>query len=134
MFCPNPECPDLIEGGVRGEYVVGVTVCPRCGSTLVAEVAADSAEVLRSSDDPVEMERVFVTADGTEAAVVRSLLESSGIPFVVNGTADQDYLGLGLAGIGVVGRGGVSFMVKREDVATVKELLQARELVEDEEV
>ncbi|MCK5378293.1 MAG: hypothetical protein KAJ78_02770 [Acidobacteria bacterium] len=134
MYCPNPDCPDLIEGGVRGEYVDGITQCPRCGITLVEGVAADSAEALRVVDGDVDVESVFVTADGTEAAVVRSLLESSGIPFTVGGTADQAYLGLGWAGIGVVGRGGVSFTVRSEDAAAVRELLEHRELVEDEEV
>ena len=134
MFCPNPECPDLIEGGVRGEYVEGISVCPRCGAGLVEEVAADSAEALRQVDGEVDLESVFVTADGTESAVIRSLLDASGIPFMMSGTADQAYLGLGWAGVGVVGRGGVSFMVRSEDAAAARELLEQRELVEDEEV
>jgi len=134
MYCPNPDCPDLIEGGIRGEYVEGITLCPRCGTRLVEGVAAESAEALRLLDGDVEVESVFVTADGTEAAVIRSMLEASGIHFIMDGVADQQYLGLGWAGIGVVGRGGVSFMVRTEDVATVKELLEQRELVEDEEV
>ncbi len=134
MFCPNDNCPDLIEGGVRGEYVVGVTQCPTCGTPLVERVVIDNAEAVRLVDGDVDVETVFVTADGTEAAVVRSLLRASGIPFSMDGTADQDFLGLGWAGIGVVGRGGVSFMVRSEDAAAAKELLEQRELVEEEEV
>ncbi len=134
MFCSNPECPDLVDGGVRGEYVEGVSVCPRCGAALVDVVAADSAEALRLVDGDVELVSVFVTADGTESAVIRSLLEASGIPFMMNGTADRAYLGLGWAGVGVAGRGGVSFMVRSEDAAAARELFEQRELVEDQEV
>ncbi|MEN8165770.1 MAG: hypothetical protein ABFS37_16695 [Acidobacteriota bacterium] len=134
MYCPNPDCPDLIEGGVRGEYVEGITQCPRCGAALVAGSAPDLPISRELIDGDVEVELVFVTADGTEAAVVRSLLESSDIPFAMDGTADQDYLGLGWAGVGVVGRGGVSFTVRSEDAAAVRELLEQRELVEDEQV
>lgn len=134
MFCPNPECPDLIESGVRGEYVEGITHCPTCGTHLVSGSAVDSAEALRLVDGDVDLETVLVTADGTEAVVVRSMLEASGIPFMTDGDADQQYLGLGWAGVGVVGRGGVSFMVRSEDVAAAKELLEQRELVEDQEV
>lgn len=134
MFCPNPKCPDLIESGVRGEYVEGITQCPTCGEPLVSGSAIDSAEALRLVDGDVDLETVLVTADGTEAVVVRSMLEASGIPFMTDGDADQQYLGLGWAGVGVVGRGGVSFMVRSEDVAAAKELLEQRELVEDQEV
>ncbi|MGD1148263.1 MAG: hypothetical protein ABR961_09985 [Thermoanaerobaculaceae bacterium] len=37
MYCPNRECPDFQEDGVPGEYVDTVSVCPKCGATLVAE-------------------------------------------------------------------------------------------------
>ena len=108
--------------------------CPTCGATLVDRVASESAQVLQMVDGDVEMETVFVTADGTEAAVVRSLLESSDIPFVVAGAADQNYLGLGLAGVGVIGRGGVAFRVRTEDVETVRGLLDQSALPADEPV
>jgi len=134
MYCPNPECPDLVESGVRGEYIFGMTQCPTCGTPLVERAAIDNAEALRQVDADVDVETVFVTADGTEAAVIRSILEASGIPFMMDGVADQQYLGLGWAGVGVVGRGGVSFMVRTDDAAAAKELLEQRELIEDEHV
>lgn len=134
MFCPNPECPDLIESGVRGEYVEGISQCPTCQTLLVTGLAIDNAEALRLVEGDVDVETVYVTADGTEAVVIRSMLEASGIPFVTNGDADQQWLGLGWAGVGVVGRGGVSFQVRSGDVAAAKELLESRELVEDQEV
>lgn len=131
MFCPNPDCPDLEASGVRGEYTEGITHCASCGEALVDHVASDSAQTLQMVDGDIEAEPVFVTADGTEVAVVRSLLESSDIPFIVNGAAGQDYLGLGLAGVGVAGRGGVAFRVRSEDVEIVRGLLEGLELPED---
>lgn len=38
MYCPNLECPDYVEDGRPGEYVDTVTVCPKCGATLIAEM------------------------------------------------------------------------------------------------
>ncbi len=134
MFCPNPDCPDLEASGVRGEYTDGITHCASCGEPLVERVASESAQALQMVDGDVELETVFVTADGTEATVVRSLLDSSDIPYVLNGAAGQDYLGLGLAGIGVIGRGGVAFRVRAEDVETVRGLLEELELPADEPV
>jgi hypothetical protein len=128
MFCPNPDCPDLEASGVRGEYREGITHCPTCGTALVDGVASESAQVLQLVDGDVEVETVFVTADGTEAAVVRSLLDSSDIPYIVDGAAGQDYLGLGLAGVGVIGRGGVAFKVRTEDVEAARALLAESEL------
>lgn len=134
MFCPNPDCPDLEASGVRGEYREGITLCPRCGEALVEHLASESAQVLQLVDGDIELETVLVTADGTEATVVRSLLDSTDIPYVVNGAAGQDYLGLGLAGIGVIGRGGVAFRVRTQDVETVRGLLEGLELPADEPV
>ncbi len=37
MFCPNPDCPDLLESGEPGEYREGILTCPRCGAALVPE-------------------------------------------------------------------------------------------------
>ena len=123
MFCPNPECIDVQESGKPGEYVDGVTVCPKCGTLLVERLDAVGTEDLQLVEGDVEVESVFATADRSEAAVVRSLLEDSGIPFMTRGLADQDYLGIGWAGLGLVGRGGVQFLVRVEDAATVRGLL-----------
>jgi hypothetical protein len=38
MYCPNPECIDFVQDGIHGEYVDTVTVCPKCGTALVAEM------------------------------------------------------------------------------------------------
>ncbi len=52
MYCPNPECPDLVEGGVRGEYVEGISVCPRCGTGLVEAAALDLTDAWQGFQQP----------------------------------------------------------------------------------
>jgi hypothetical protein len=37
VYCPNRSCPDFQDDGIPGEYVYGVTVCPKCGAALVPE-------------------------------------------------------------------------------------------------
>src|SRR5439155_14875867 len=32
--CLNPDCPDIRQLGVRGEYRPGITECPKCGAPL----------------------------------------------------------------------------------------------------
>jgi len=41
MFCPNLGCIDYVQDRIHGEYVDGITVCPRCGAALVAELPKD---------------------------------------------------------------------------------------------
>ena len=68
MFCPNPECIDVQESGKPGEYVDGVTVCPKCGTLLVERLDAVGTEDLQLVEGDVEVESVFATADRSEAA------------------------------------------------------------------
>lgn len=57
MFCPNPGCIDFVQDGIHGEYVDTVTVCPKCGATLVPEVpkvtSARARAVVEPDDDGV---------------------------------------------------------------------------------
>ena len=83
MFCTNPECPDLQECGIPGEYVDGIVRCPVCGSALVPELTENGprTEPLTAED----VEPVFETAEPTEAEVARSILTGAGIPFLIQG-------------------------------------------------
>ena len=67
MYCP--EC--------SSEFRPGFTRCARCGVDLVDRLPEPPVEDIEHDDvDPVT---VFVTSDGGEAAMVRSLLEASGV-------------------------------------------------------
>lgn len=89
MYCPNRECPDLELSGVVAEYRAEVSVCPRCGSHLVArppnpvqkEVQDEIVDGLPPLiDDP---EPVYMTdaLDLDEVTAAERLLEAAGIPF-----------------------------------------------------
>ena len=36
MYCPNPECVDVLESGRPGEYRDEYSTCPKCGARLVS--------------------------------------------------------------------------------------------------
>lgn len=95
MFCPNTKCPDFVSTGKHGEYVDGISTCPYCGEFLVEtlpgrsetrpepdEMGAHVPELYQPGDD---LEPVFETSDPTEVPVVRSFLDSEGIPHVLVG-------------------------------------------------
>jgi hypothetical protein len=52
VYCPNRECPDFAEDGIPGEYVETITVCPKCGATLVPEWPPIEAPDLDVPDEP----------------------------------------------------------------------------------
>ena len=51
MFCPNDECPDFLNTGLRSEYRVDIERCPYCETPLVSEaprvVLPDDGEPLK---------------------------------------------------------------------------------------
>ena len=90
MYCPNPECLDFIEDGVPGEYVDTVSVCPKCGTRLVAgpppETLGGSGQetrpraAAREDDPPVEVASFGSRQDAELAA---GYLVARGIEAVV---------------------------------------------------
>ena len=96
MYCLNPECPDNVETGKPGEYVLGIAVCPRCGAELVETVPPEVVGSERPRDwepDPApeaRFEPVFECTDPSEVAIVKSLLESEGIGYVTSGEEQFD--------------------------------------------
>jgi len=67
MYCPNPQCPDLVRHGVRGEYRPGVRQCATCGAGLVPR-----EEIPPTAGTPPATELA--------EAAVRHLSESGGGP------------------------------------------------------
>lgn len=91
MFCPNDDCPDLANTGLRAEYRPEITVCPYCGTPLVAQRPDTGARTddrdpakPRVADDE-EMEPVIEASDMTEITVIKSLLDGAGIPYLALG-------------------------------------------------
>lgn len=89
MFCPNPDCPDLVASGVPGEYRQGIARCPVCGVDLVdGDPRQRVDEMPNAAADAAEPPFVVAVAEVDEPAeidVVRSVLEGAEIPFVVEG-------------------------------------------------
>ncbi len=129
MFCPNPECPDVVASGVAGEYREGIVACPVCGADLVAadprlqpsgSAAGGDAGLVGSR--PVEA--VVETADPAELDIVRSILEGAGIPYAVEGSEPRAAYRAGHA----LHRfdplfGGLRFLVPSECAAEARALL-----------
>jgi len=51
MYCPNEQCPDVLQWGIHGEYRDGITICPKCGMTLVQE--RPQPEIAEGFEKPV---------------------------------------------------------------------------------
>jgi hypothetical protein len=94
MVCPNPECPDLDGSGVPGEYVVGTTACPYCGTPLVeARPESDASRATiepKVPDQRPELEPVFQTDDPAEIQIVRTILSGADIPHTTTHDSASD--------------------------------------------
>lgn len=91
MFCPNDDCPDTVANATRSEYRPDVATCPFCGSALVAE---DPGPLPHSRDEGVdrprvaddeELEPVIEATDLTEVAIIKSILDGAGVPYLTRG-------------------------------------------------
>lgn len=91
MFCPNDECPDFVNTGLRSEYRDDVMVCPYCGTAMVSQRPVDPASETEGRIDPPRvaddevMEPVIEANDLTEVAIIKSILEGAAIPFITQG-------------------------------------------------
>ena len=106
-------------------YPAGQSVCRSCGAPL----EDTPGNLTGSDDDPVELLR---TPDIARLAVIRSLLESSGIPFTVFGEEGLRTFPLSMAGgffnpsaIGAVIR------VRRQDLPAARQLLEETVALDD---
>jgi hypothetical protein len=112
MICPK----------CGAEYRPGFT---RCSDCLVALVNESKPAKPRSSSRSVELVTVFKCSDPGRIALAKSLLQSTGIKFVVLNEAMQDMVGMGRAPFGMnLVIGPVEFQVDRKDVADAKVLLK----------
>jgi hypothetical protein len=108
LFCPK--C------GI--EFPPGESRCPGCNTVLLADAAGGDA----AGDELVEL---LKTADMVLLEVVKSMLDSAGIPYLVQGEGGLRVLPLGKAGgffspsaLGAVVR------VQRRDLADATRLLE----------
>jgi hypothetical protein len=106
MFCPD----------CRSEYRDGIDVCPECGIRLI--------ESLPTEPD-LDLVPVFTTADSTLLPIVKSVLDSAEIPYLVQGEETLGLFPLGRFGVGVSKRTlGAIVHVPQSRVEETRELLR----------
>ena len=117
MFCP--EC--------KSEYRDGIWKCAECGATLVESLP-------QPPDADAELVAAFTTADNTLLPVVKSVLDSAGIPYLVQGDETLGLFPLGRFGVGVSKRTlGAIVRVPKDRLEEAKELLRGFEEPADQE-
>lgn len=138
MYCPNPECPDARDGE-RAEFREDMTNCPFCGTSLVSYLEPDPTVVPEEPPpkpkiaDDEEMETVLETIDLTEAAIVRSLLDAAGMPYLTTGEDRYDAFQGTLRGtfFNPSGRP-ITFLVPARLVSDARQLLKESELPDED--
>ncbi len=85
MYCPNPECPNLLAHGIPAEYRDGVAECSECGHELeYGDPPAAPIEIESGLESgPVGWATVSVYDSGQAARVDKGLLEAEGIEALV---------------------------------------------------
>ena len=110
MFCPN----------CHGEYREGIERCPECDVPLVARL-----EEPETGEPDAKLVKVFETGEAAIIPVVESVLGGAGIEFFAKGEEVQDLFGFGRLGTNYsYVAGPVEFLVREEDAATARELLE----------
>ena len=124
--CQNPACPDQESLGIAGEYVDGLTTCPKCGGPLTPAVEGEPRETVPPPDEEFVLAGSMIGA--ARVPLAASLLTDAGIPFYVKNELTQDLFGLGQIGTGynpVLGP--VEFWVQQASLREAQTLLDSLE-------
>jgi len=113
MYCPN----------CGTEYREGVTTCSDCNVPLTPDPPTPVAPDPRP--EWLDLETILETSDSALLPVVRSLLESEGIPCFVRGEQLQEFLGWGRmpSGVNLI-TGPMQLQVPRERLEEARQLLR----------
>jgi hypothetical protein len=82
-----------VETGFHAEFVAGVSKCPSCGEYLVERLPDEDepeAQPPRTPRGDTDVEPVFESWNPSEVTVVKTLLDSAGIPYVTLGAESFD--------------------------------------------
>ncbi|RLE18165.1 MAG: hypothetical protein DRJ65_21745 [Acidobacteria bacterium] len=125
--CPNPDCPDIVQYGVVGEYHDHVIECAKCGS-LLEKVVSGAARAPEEPDDAVQFEYAASISNAAVAPIAKSLLESAGIKYRVRNEINQELFGYGrLGGPYNLIVGPVEFWVDATALTEAREVLRELE-------
>ncbi|HEX2954161.1 MAG TPA: DUF2007 domain-containing protein [Bacillota bacterium] len=110
MFCPK----------CKYEYVDGIVECADCHIPLVEKLPNEK----KKSHDELKIVPVYATGDPGIIALIKSILESAGIPYFIKGEETQNLFGLGTLGLGYNALlGPMEVWVRTEDKEAAAELL-----------
>ncbi len=124
MYCPNDECPDFLEDGIRGEYREDVETCPKCGARLAHGEVPSTTPPVEELEDPLVAVAVYDQEHKADLAV--SFLRSMGIEASVS----ADDCGRTDPALGFV-TGGLRVVVRESQAREAAELLASQAPVED---
>jgi hypothetical protein len=120
MYCPN----------CRAEFREEIDTCPDCELALVPELP----EVPDAGKDDLVV--VMETADVSAIPVIKSVLASAGVPFLVQGDEALGVLPVGAVGLGGISSGGhglsAAILVPREREEEARALLTEEPEAEDD--
>jgi hypothetical protein len=121
MWCPNQECPDVLESGSPGEFVEEMIACPFCGAALVTSLPA-WADPAASE---IQLVPVMPIADASWLPRVKERLDAAGVRFRLNDEGVQRLTAWGGAKTGFdPNTGGLVVMVEEGDLERATELLR----------
>ena len=103
-----PVCPHC-----EYEYVEGVTICPDCNSSLLADEEYIKPEEWTEKN----WEIIYTTAQEFEAEMIKDNLESAGIKTVVLSQKDRNYPAPGDFSV-------VKLLVRKEDIKDALAFIQ----------
>jgi hypothetical protein len=114
MFCPK----------CKSEYVDGMVECADCHIPLVTKLPKEN----KKGHDELKLVPIYATGDPGIIALIKSILESAGIPYFVKGEETQNLFGLGSLGLGYNNiLGPLEVWVREEEKEAAAELLSELE-------
>jgi len=141
VFCPNNECPDYLDTGLRAEYREDIAICPYCETPLVSFLPEDPApepgelptKPRVADDEPLEP--VIEATDPTEVTIIKSILDGAAIPFITRGESQfSAFRGAFVSGSIFNPRGrGVIFAVPSRMADEARRLLEELESAVDDD-
>ncbi len=118
MYCPNPECPSLLEHGLPAEFRDDVYECAECGHALEYGEPSSAPESLDS--EPVGWVRVAVYDSGATAHAAKGLLEDEGIEALLTNEHFS-----GTTGFPAAALGGVDLLVPADEAERALVLIES---------
>ena len=111
MYCPK----------CGAEYIPGIETCADCGVPLQADPPRPESE----PEPELELTPIAETGDAIRTALVTSLLDDAGIPYMIRNEQLQDLFGMGrLVPVNPVS-GPVVFLVPADRTDEARDLLAA---------